>query len=661
MKQVKLLMLVMVMACNSITENEVGPDLSTGYPADFDYDTTIEGELAISVQDNRGVGMSNIPLQVYSLYEGTKTLLLSGKTAENGTFTSTQPIGIHIDSLLITTTYIGVPHETQLAVADNMNVTIGGEVNYELSGEGSSGRAARTAATNSYNFMGSYDSQGVPFYLEPVDDYVSQDLLDLINTSLPERYAVPVYNPEYIVDSVSSDTQLRDSAEVWVTFVHEGAGWRNTLGYYTYDTNNPPASVDDIDELKIIFPNVSFVGGGGGLESGNKVYLGNFPPNTGIGWFLVPNSWNGSSVTEKSQVKYSNRDFNTYTGEDYRTHTVLLKDDTREILLLGMEDITRPGGDNDFNDAVFYVTSNPFSALVTTTLNETTTNELPDSDGDGVADENDDYPDDADKAFDIFTPGENMFGSIGFEDLYPSKGDFDMNDLVMDYNFQSIANVATGIVELRANFKLKALGAMIHSGYGFTLPVSPDKIERITGQNVVTGEEITLNANGTEANQTNSVILLFEDAFRAWTTAYGRTNTITDNGHVDPMEMSLTIVFSEPISALELGYAPYDPFIFYTEDRSREVHLVNGTPTDLASFDFMSGDDRIGGEYYKTYDNLPYAIHLPVSFTYPEEEQSITDAFVHFEAWAQSLKTAYNDWYMDNTGYRITSKIYTGD
>lgn len=659
MKNLKYLVFAVLLACNSVYEEEVATTEQALLPNGFNYETTTLGDLTVRVKDNHGIGISNVSLRIFTVFNETKTLVAKGQTTNRGVFHLINEFGNHIDRLIIETDYLGIPQVTEVELRPNMDLVLGGESSYELQGEIEPNSTVSGRIPGTFSYIGSYDNNGVPYYLEPVDDYVSQDLLDLINTSLPERFPVPTYKPEYIVDSVSADAYLKDAADVWITFVHEGAGWRNTLGYYSYDINNPPSSINDVEEFNIIFPNVSFLGLGGGLESGNKVYLGKFPPNTGLGWFLVPNSWTGSSVANKDQIKYSNRDFNTYTGEAFRTHTVLLKDPARELLLLGMEDITRPGGDNDFNDAVFYLTANPFSALVTTSLQETTAENAPDRDGDGVADKNDDYPDDPAKAFDIFTPGENVFGSLGFEDLYPSKGDFDMNDLVMDYNFQSIADVSNGIVELRGTLKLKALGAMIHSGYGFTLPINPTLIESITGQNVATGEEIMLNPNGTEAGQSHAVVILFEDAFRVWEGAYGRTNTISSQGFVEPVEINLSIIFTEPISSLELGYAPYDPFIFHSEDRSLEVHLSTGSPTDLASFTFTSLDDRGDGTNYQTYDNLPYAIHLPIQFDYPEEEQSMSDAFLHFEAWAQSLNTEYVDWYVDRSGYRITNKIYT--
>lgn len=663
----KCLFLVVLSGCSRVIDDSLDHDapMLSSYPAGFDFKTTIAAQITVNALDNEGKGLSQVPFSIYQIHQGNRSLLINGLTDKAGIFQYQNELGNHIDSITITTTYLGVPGLKTLAFKPELEITFGGRRSYQTSGKSQSEKDARRLEASTISFIGTYDDSGVPYYLEPVDDYISQDLLDLINNTLPERYPVPVYNPQYIDNSVSSDTKLQGEAEVWVTFVHEGAGWRNSLGYYTYDLNNPPTSIDDIDSLHVVFPNVSFTGLGGGLESGNKVFLGTFAENTGIGWFLMPNSWNGSGVSWTNQIKFSNRDFNTYTTSSHQTHTVLLKDTDREILLLGMEDTTRPGGDNDFNDAVFYVTASPFSAIITTNLEETNTEEAPDSDGDGVADKNDDYPNDSEKAFDIFTPGENVFGTVAFEDLYPSKGDFDMNDLVMDYNFQSIANVANKIVEIKATFHVKALGAMLHSGFGFTLPVPPSKIASITGQNIETGAQIQLNTNGTERDQTNAVILLFEDAFRIWDAAYGQTNTIPDNGYVTPHEMEITVSFTEPISNLELGYVPYDPFIFNSENRSIEVHLINGTPTDKANTNadaaWSLADDRLENDNYRTFDHLPYAINLPISFDYPEEGASMSEAFVHFDTWAQSSNISYSDWYDNKAGYRSAQKIYQKD
>jgi hypothetical protein len=86
---------------------------------------------------------------------------------------------------------------------------------------------------------------------------------------------------------------------------------------------------------------------------------------------------------------------------------------------------------------MLYVTANPIQAVDLTnfqTINYTSN----DSDGDGVSDQFDDYPDDPLRAFNNFYPSEDGFGTLAFEDLWPGKGDFDFNDMVIDYSINQI-------------------------------------------------------------------------------------------------------------------------------------------------------------------------------------------------------------------------------
>lgn len=228
--------------------------------------------------------------------------------------------------------------------------------------------------SQNYNYLSDYDSQGVP--LDMVNTSVSVSLVDNIGASLPEGYPVPEYNPEYISEGVETNVVINQLADVWVTFVGEGAGYKNVLGFYTYDLFDPPLSPPADEDITIIFPNVSAAGSGGGLIVGDKMYLGQFPANTGIGWVLIANGWNGSNVTYGNWVLYSNPYFNPEGSTDLQKHNVNLYDNNEQVVVFGFEDIRRDFGscDQDFNDALFLVTSNPYSAIDTENFNQITYN-----------------------------------------------------------------------------------------------------------------------------------------------------------------------------------------------------------------------------------------------------------------------------------------------
>jgi len=226
---------------------------------------------------------------------------------------------------------------------------------------------SQLAIAQNYQYLGTYSSNGTPDYLENPGDEVSVETLEMISDAIPESYPVPDYNPQYITAGYDTNVELTQAADVFVTFISEGAGYRNVLGFYTYDLDNPPMSAPAEEDITIIFPNASALGSGGGLQVGDKVKIGSFSANTGIGWVLMANAWSASQqkVGWGHWTVFSDPDFNPESNPELRLHNVLLSDVDNERIILGFEDIRRDYGscDNDFNDAVFYITATPFEAM----------------------------------------------------------------------------------------------------------------------------------------------------------------------------------------------------------------------------------------------------------------------------------------------------------
>ncbi len=658
MKKIVLLSLsLLCAACVKEIVHEGQPATIEVATPNFGYQTSKAIGLQITTLDNRDVPLHNVPLEVGFNLDNQFVVLMTGATNAKGQFTFQNTIPSYLEEVIVRTDYPSLPSETTVTLASGTTLTLGGKMNSSTKKNSSGG--GRVDASG-FSYLSSFDSNGVPNNLEPVNDYIAQDLLDMINTTLPERMPVPTNNPQYLSSTIDTDTRITSPAEVWVTFVTEGAGYRNALGYYTYPLNSPPATVADIQELNIVFPNVSLPGSGGNLTTGSKVSLGTFPANTGIGWFLIPNGWNGSAVTAQPETKYSTKNLNTYTSAAYRQQTVLLHDANREIILLGMEDLSRPSGDNDFNDAVFYITANPFSSIATDKLVDTKTTVGTDTDGDGVIDRNDKYPTEANKAFDVFTPGAGIYGSLAFEDQWPAKGDYDMNDLVIDYNFQLVANTANAVVEMRVNLLVKAVGAAYQNGFGIELPISPSKVASVSGT-FPSRSRTSLLPNGVEANQSSAVIIGFENTSSVFNTS-GFVNTKITDAYITPVALNWVITFTEPIKMSDLGYVPYNPFIFVNGDRAREVHLADFTPTSLANTLLLgtaADSSRPNeGRYYKSGSNMPWAINIALPFDYPQESRPINEAHTKFSSWAQSGGFTFKDWYKNLNGYRKSNLIY---
>lgn len=640
----------------------------------FDFATTQPQAVTFTVYDPQDLPITRTRIQ---FYRDAETLLATGLTDASGQWSMDYPLPTATESLIARVSYPGIPNAYRLTVdRGDSQFSLGGSVpgqaaqvavmDWDAQEEEAGKVGKMSAIEDKFAYLGPYNHLGVPAYLTLSRDVVTQDLLDLVANSLPEGYPVPEHNPQYIAESISADTRLIDSAEVWVTFVHEGAGYRNVLGYYTYDLSNPPSSVNDIDSLRIVFPNVSFHNSGGGLHTGDKVYLGSFSPNTGIGWFLVPNAWSSSQQRVRypgtGSIKFSDKDLNDFTTSEHRSHVVLLKDNARELLLLGMEDIDRPAGDRDFNDAVFYVTATPYSAVDTTGVAVAKTAEGEDDDNDEVINANDDYPGDPNRAFDLHIPGENAYGTVAYEDLWPYRGDYDMNDMVIDYNYHLITNTANRVVELEATFIIKALGAGMSSGFGIVFDVPASEVSQVTGT-IVLDNRVSLTGSGVEAGQSKAVVIAFDDGHQLMSQRAGKfINTVPGEAYFTPDTVRVSVTFQQPQRLNALGSAPFNPFIFTARGRGYEIHLPNQPPTKLADLTLFGtgNDDSDPGQdrYYKDPNHLPWAIHVPSPFVYPVEEASILQGHLRFADWAQSSGSVFTDWYLDKGSYRSSNSLY---
>jgi len=509
-----------------------------------------------------------------------------------------------------------------------------------------------SSSTNySYGTLGSWNSEGKPDYLM-TRDVISHKLISQINQSLPEKAPVPEHNAHYLDTTAEKNLHLQEEADVYVTFVHEGAGYRNALGFFTYIREEGPPQSVSTEDITLIFPNVSYTGGGGSLISGDKVHLGRFPQGTSIGWVIIANGFSPwTSTVSRGLNQFFSIDSLNPDALNHKQHAVLLEYEEESLFILSFEDLLRPYGDNDFNDAVFYVTTNPLSAVDNSSIVNTDEAAPPsDSDNDGIADANDPEPLNSNVVSYQYTPAQNSWGTLAFEDLWPHQGDYDFNDLVIDYRFRESFNSDGRIIAIRCEFTIKGILASMRNGFAIELGVEPDDVRLVSGGEYSRGYTAR-NSNGTEKRQRKAVIIAFEDA----------------NLHYDPNGpaklLVLDIEFSRAVMREELGFAPYNPFIMSNGERGREVHLPGMKQTDLAHYEYFgSADDNsvLGSELmYKTSTDRPWALNLPDSFHFPHDDVHITQAYNYFSTWVSSAGNDYSDWFLDNPGYRNKQFLVT--
>jgi len=292
------------------------------------------------------------------------------------------------------------------------------------------------------------------------------------------------------------------------------------------------------------------------------------------------------------------------------------------------------------------------------------TGNAPDKDGDGVPDSDDAYPNDPARAFNNYSPVTG-FGSLAFEDLWPGTGDYDFNDLVLNYRFKTITNANNKVTEVVATFVIRAIGAGLQNGFGFQLPGNIVAAADVEAAGYKLKESfIHLNPNGTEAGQNKTTVIVFDNVNKIMPSPGGfGVNTVPGNIYVKPDTTVVSIIFKpNTYSIADVGIEQFNPFMIINLERGKEVHLPDNPPTSLVNQAYFNtsndNSDPASGRYYKTKTNLPWAIRISSGFDYPNETVQITNAYLKFAAWAQSAGAQYPDWYLKNSGYRDEANIF---
>lgn len=477
-----------------------------------------------------------------------------------------------------------------------------------------------------------FDIYGRPDYDVKKGIAVSSDILKVINTAVPEGGGV---KPNLIKNG---DIHVTKKAHIDLCLVDEQTSANSTLAYYCYETANPPQKIADIkDNIIIAFPNSKVLknhdrypkGNNGALERGEGIRLHywkdgkdmgeEFPENTSIGWVLYNNAYE-SGISEKGGIDVSKKHFyskKAFNGDNKREHVALFK--SGDNVLFGFEDWD---SDYDYNDVVFYVSSDPIEAI---------TPDIPDV-----------KPEEPDN--DKVAATVTYRGILTFEDNWPARADFDMNDVVVKYVSTVGYNKKNEVVETKDVYTILWAGATFDNSFAYQLDVKRSEVEVEISS--------TLGGNGgayVDQSMDKATIRLANKVL-----AYA-------NNKDEKAEFTVVTKYTgRRIAKADFTLPPYNTFITTTSE-DKEVHLTNMRPTEKLNKEYLGfGDDRSDPDanlYYITYDEngqqMPFAINLVFekdedmnSFVIPEEKAPINIKYPSFLNWVKTNGKEDADWYL---------------
>ena len=261
-------------------------------------------------------------------------------------------------------------------------------------------------------------------------------------------------------------------------------------------------------------------------------------------------------------------------------------------------------------------------------------------------------------------------GTAMFEDLHPSKGDYDFNDQLLTYNY-SVELSGAKATRMKAVVDFLAAGAVLHNGVFLRLPgISPSQIASVVRYHTGGAPPELLPGNGTVSGETqDAVIQVVRDTRTIFGSPSGFINTepllpVTPNQAV-----ALVITFNGPVDyAAKLSGAdaanplPFDLFLARTGHYDRQIHLTNYGPTPLGTTDLRDtaddGSNRNGFGDYVTTSGVPFGLTYPsYPIAWPKERVPVSSVFKSLVPWIQSRGADQNlaAWYSDRAQIDFSS------
>ncbi len=492
----------------------------------------------------------------------------------------------------------------------------------------------------------------------------------------------------------STTTTTYTGSELWVTFIKEQAAYQNTFGYYIYKTDNPPTTEAEGYALEriVLWPNIAIQSHDpykrgsrqtadltsndytiytqdAPLTVGERTQLlfkdpetgaisKIFPPGYSVGFWFCADAhdpgWNTNGSSCKGlKMDYTNSliftqnnkrydpwrwnksgeryNINSYFGNsnpDLNNSSLIISNkyksrfvqyDTtlygEEFTLYAIED----GGDTSFNDMLFAVSR---------------------KDNTEVTNSNSDVKLYSEKKY-------HTVATYAFEDQWPTGGDFDMNDVIIEHDQLQTYTEDNYVHSVRDKFTLSPESKAIHQNAFYVQ--FPEGQEGNVANLKVTVDGVEM-PNRWEA-ETNSVIV-FTDQVEAKNT--GKT----------------TVIVTRDLSGTqyEVGHLEYHPYLIanaivddvtYVGAGRTEIHIPGDDITSLGkTLTVVKG--TINTNYYASQfvsDNneFPFAFSLSnvKDWIAPDEGIRIDKTFKKYASWRAASGFKDTDWYYNKSGYDV--------
>ncbi|MFQ3193284.1 MAG: LruC domain-containing protein [Colwellia sp.] len=261
-----------------------------------------------------------------------------------------------------------------------------------------------------------------------------------------------------------------------------------------------------------------------------------------------------------------------------------------------------------------------------------------------------------------YYPSASQWATIAFEDNWPSIGDYDFNDLVMNYRISEY-RLNGEVIRIKLEGQIAAVGGTYHNGFAFHLPgILRETIDENTIRFTI--NDVPQNTSPLESGRVEAIAIIANDVWDYVSVAenckYYRTEASC--GSNIQMRFTMVLPITEPIPDADMPAFPYDPFLFASENydhslafglppgRAYEIHLPDKAPTEAFRTDFFNrGDDKSEPEnerYFISENGMPWAINVGAEWKYSLEYMDVMYSYPLFSSFIANQGLVDANWYI---------------
>ena len=245
----------------------------------------------------------------------------------------------------------------------------------------------------------------------------------------------------------------------------------------------------------------------------------------------------------------------------------------------------------------------------------------------------------------IYYPSQSEFYLAAYEDLYPIKGDYDFNDLVVGYRVYVNLDQNGNMTAIGGEGYLVARGADYNHDWHLRIPL-PASANGSGQLSVFLPDSATADTQTPLSINSGTLdILAFESVRTRWADGGNKfVNTPSDQALIRGHRFSFETTLNSALNLAQLGEPPFDPYL-YVYNTNYEIHLPGKA-------NVIPGSNNTDTEFTDP-SGYPFAMILPQDWQIPVEEEDLGAAYPQFLNFVISGGTSNINWYRNPVADKI--------